>query len=310
MYLSKHQGGNAVSTADHFDPNETKRWKRDVLDAYLGVTLKRQFTTGPEAMEEICNRLEQFMRSLEATEITDASPNNSLVTSEGVDSDQTPLANDSSAARIVPPLVVETLSSLAITIDGKDSFTKNHSQRVSLHSVTLAEALDMTRAEIEEIRLAGLLHDIGKVGITEAVLNKNGPLDPDEWDQMKQHVNYGAAIIEKVKGLDRIRAMVRHHHEFFDGSGYPDALAGENIPLGARIIAIADAYDTITSDRTYKRARTADDALAEIERCAGAQFDAQLVSVFLEAVRNAPPPSAEEFPASQTFDESVESSAT
>jgi len=310
MYLSKHQGGNAVSTADHFDPNETKRWKRDVLDAYLGVTLKRQFTTGPEAMEEICNRLDQFMRSLEATEITEPGSTNSVVSNEGVDCSETSLANDCSVARIVPPLVVETLSSLAITIDGKDSFTKNHSQRVSSYSVALAEALEMTHAEIEEIRLAGLLHDIGKVGITETVLNKNGPLDPDEWDQMKQHVNYGAAIIEKVKGLDRIRAMVRHHHEFFDGSGYPDALAGENIPLGARIIAISDAYDTITSDRTYKRARTADDALAEIERCAAAQFDAQLVSVFLETMRRVPQQSAEEFPASQTSDESVESSAT
>jgi diguanylate cyclase (GGDEF)-like protein/putative nucleotidyltransferase with HDIG domain len=304
MYLSKHQGGNAVSTADHFDPNETKRWKRDVLDAYLGVTLKRQFTTGPEAMAEICNCLDQFMRSLEATEITEAAPSDMAVSTE------TPLASDSAVAQIVPPLVVETLSSLAITIDGKDSFTKNHSQRVSSHSVALAEALEMTHAEIEEIRLAGLLHDIGKVGIAEAVLNKNGPLDPDEWDQMKQHVNYGATIIEKVKGLDRICAMVRHHHEFFDGSGYPDALAGENIPLGARIIAIADAYDTITSHRTYKRARNPVEALAEIERCAAAQFDAHLVSVFLEAMRNTPPPSAEELTAPATSDESVESSAT
>lgn len=304
MYLSKHQGGNAVSTADHFDPNETKRWKRDVLDAYLGVTLQRQFTTGPDALEEICNRLDQFMRSLEAIENTEAAQTHTAVPTA------TPPADDSTVAQIVPPLVVETLSALAITIDGKDSFTRNHSQRVSSHSVALAEALGMTHAEIEEIRLAALLHDIGKVGITEAILNKNGPLDPDEWDQMKQHVDYGATILEKVKGMDRIRAMVRHHHEFFDGSGYPDALTGENIPLGARIIGLADAYDTITSDRTYKRARDADQALAEIERCAAAQFDARLVSVFLEFMRNAPPPSAEESTVPETSDESVESSAT
>jgi diguanylate cyclase (GGDEF)-like protein/putative nucleotidyltransferase with HDIG domain len=304
MYLSKHQGGNAVSTADHFDPNETKRWKRDVLDAYLGVTLKRQFTTGPEAMEEICNRLDQFMRSLDATEISEGASTGADVSAEA------PREADSSEARIVPPLVVETLSSLAIAIDGKDSFTRNHSQRVSSHSVALAEALEMSHAEIEEIRLAGLLHDIGKVGILESILNKNGPLDPDEWDEMKQHVNYGAAILEKVKGLDRIRAMVLHHHEFFDGSGYPHALAGENIPLGARIIAIADAYDTITSDRTYKRARSAGEALAEIERCSAAQFEARLVSVFVETMRNAPNPNAEMYPASEVSNESVESSAT
>jgi diguanylate cyclase (GGDEF)-like protein/putative nucleotidyltransferase with HDIG domain len=304
MYLSKHQGGNAVSTADHFDANETKRWKRDVLDAYLGVTLKRQFTTGPEAMEEICNRLDQFMRSLDATEINEAA------TTDQVASNVTPSSNDCSVARIVPPLVVETLSSLAIAIDGKDSFTRNHSQRVSVHSVALAEALNMTHAEIEEIRLAALLHDIGKVGIVESILNKNGPLDPDEWDQMKKHVNYGAAILEKVRGLGRIRAMVLHHHEFFDGSGYPHALAGENIPLGARIIAIADAYDTITSDRTYKRARNANEALAELERCADAQFEARLVSIFVEAMRKASISDAEDFPPPETSNESVESSAT
>ena len=304
MYLSKHQGGNAVSTAEHLDPDEAKRWKRDVLDAYLGVTLKRQFTTGPEAMEEICNRLDQFMRSLDATEINEATSNGESTSSTG------PNANDASVARIVPPLVVETLSSLAIAIDGKDSFTRNHSQRVSSHSVALAEALEMNHAEIEEIRLAGLLHDIGKVGIAETILNKNGPLNPDEWDQMKKHVNYGASILEKVKGLDRIKAMVLHHHEFFDGSGYPDALAGEKIPLGARIIAIADAYDTITSDRTYKRARSADEALAEIERCAAAQFEERLVTVFVETMRNAPPLSAEDAPTSETSNESVESSAT
>jgi diguanylate cyclase (GGDEF)-like protein/putative nucleotidyltransferase with HDIG domain len=303
MYLSKHQGGNAVSTADHFDPNETKRWKRDVLDAYLGVTLKRQFTTGPEAMEEICNRLDQFMRSLDATEISEAASTGTDVPAEA------PRENDSSVARIVPPLVVETLSSLAIAIDGKDSFTRNHSQRVSSHSVALAESLEMNHAEIEEIRLAALLHDIGKVGIVESILNKNGPLDPDEWDEMKQHVNYGAAILEKVKGLDRIRAMVLHHHEFFDGSGYPHALAGENIPLGARIIAIADAYDTITSDRTYKRARSAGEALAEIERCAAAQFEARLVTVFVETMRNAPPQDTEDILTSETSAESVQSSA-
>ena len=309
MYLSKHQGGNAVSTADHFDPNETKRWKRDVLDAYLGVTLKRQFTTGPEAMEEICNRLDQFMRSLDATEINEAAQNADGASNEnGIPADAPTV--DPSVARIVPPLVVETLSSLAIAIDGKDSFTRNHSQRVSSHSVALAESLEMSHAEIEEIRLAALLHDIGKVGIPETILNKNGPLDPDEWDEMKKHTNYGATILEKVKGLDRIRAMVLHHHEFFDGSGYPNSLAGENIPLGARIIAIADAYDTITSDRTYKRARSADEALAELERCAAAQFEARLVSIFVETMRSMPPQIEETFPASETPNESVESSAT
>ena len=118
-----------------------------------------------------------------------------------------------------------------------------------------------------------MLHDIGKVAIPENILNKSGPLNPDEWDTMKSHVIFGAKILDPLSPLARIREMVLHHHEYFDGSGYPDALAGEQIPLGARIIAVADAFDTITSDRTYKKARAAEDALKELERCANAQFD-------------------------------------
>ena len=293
MYLSKHQGGNAVSTADHFDPNETKRWKRDVLEAYLGVTLKRLFKTGPEAYEEICNRLDQFMRSVESTEIRPPNGEDHL---QAVGS-QSP--EDARAAQQTPPLIVETLTSLALAIDGKDPFTHNHSQNVSSYAVALAEALEMEKTEVEAIRLAGLLHDIGKVGIPEVVLNKNGPLNPDEWELIMQHINYGAVIIEKCKGLEHIREMVLHHHEFFDGSGYPHALAGEAIPLGARIISIADAYDTITSERSYKRARGAEDALTELDRCAGAQFDPKLVSLFVNRMRSLPHPAAETEPSSE-----------
>jgi len=107
---------------------------------------------------------------------------------------------------------------------------------------------------------------------------------------MKAHASLGAKILEPLHGLASIQAMVRHHHEFFDGSGYPDGLAGENIPLGARIITIADAYDTITSERTYKKARSAEAAFTELERCAGAQFDPVLIRVFIEILRRQPSP--------------------
>src|SRR5258705_13680986 len=121
----------------------------------------------------------------------------------------------------------------------------------------MAEAMGMKDAEVEEIRLGAVLHDIGKVGIPESILNKNGPLNPEEWETMKSHVTFGAKILEPLTPLARIREMVLHHHEFFDGSGYPMGVSVEAIPLGARIIAVADAYDTITSDRTYKKARPA-----------------------------------------------------
>jgi HD-GYP domain-containing protein (c-di-GMP phosphodiesterase class II) len=129
-----------------------------------------------------------------------------------------------------------------------------------------------------------LLHDIGKVGIPENILSKNGPLDPEEWDTMKRHVWFGEQLLEPLHAIAGVRQMVRHHHEMFDGSGYPERLAGEGIPLGARIIAVADAYDTITSERTYKKARPGSAALEEIKRCAGAQFDPEIVRVFLEVM--------------------------
>ncbi len=124
----------------------------------------------------------------------------------------------------------------------------------------------------------------------EKILNKSGPLDPDEWESMKQHVRFGGDLLKPLRSLDRVQQMVSHHHEHFDGSGYPDGLAGDQIPLGARIIAIADAYDTITSDRTYKKGRSPDEAMAEIERCAGTQFDPALVPLFLGRLRQLPAP--------------------
>ena len=186
--------------------------------------------------------------------------------------------------------MLDTVTSLAFAIDAKDHYTQGHSQKVSAYAALIAEAMNMSDAEIEEIRLGAVLHDIGKVGIPESILNKSGPLNPEEWETMKSHVKFGAKILEPLTPLARIREMVLHHHEFFDGSGYPEALTGEKIPLGARIIAVADAYDTITSDRTYKKARNATDALAELERCANAQFDGAIVEIFVRTMRALPNP--------------------
>src|SRR3989454_12673945 len=150
--------------------------------------------------------------------------------------------------------------------------------------------MGMKDAEVEEVRLGAVLHDIGKVGIPESILNKNGPLNPEEWETMKAHVNFGAKILDPLTPLAGIREMVLHHHEFFDGSGDPEALTGEQIPLGARIIAVADAYDTVTSDRTYKKARSATDARAELARCANAQLSGAIVALFICNMRALPHP--------------------
>jgi diguanylate cyclase (GGDEF)-like protein/putative nucleotidyltransferase with HDIG domain len=270
MYLSKHQGGNTVSTADHVNPNEARRWKRDVLEAYLGVTLKRLFATGPDAFEEIYQRLRQFSDSLPPAEVSGP-----------------PSAEDLDS---LPQSILDTVTSLAYAIDAKDQYTQGHSQKVSAYAALLAEAIGLSEAEVEELRLGAVLHDVGKVAILEQILNKNGPLNPEEWETMKTHVTYGAKLLEPLAPLARIRQMVLHHHEFFDGSGYPDALFGQNIPLGARIITIADSYDTITSDRSYKKGRTAEEALVELERCANTQFDPELIAAFVRAMRQLPNP--------------------
>jgi putative nucleotidyltransferase with HDIG domain len=280
MYLSKHQGGNTVSTADQYNSDDSRQWKRDVLDAYLGVTLKRLFTTGPDAFVEIHSRIEQFARSLKETESTSKI--------RGVNEAREP--SGKSSFEPLPPIVMDTLTSLALAVDAKDQFTQGHSHKVSSYAVLIAEALGLSGPEIEEIRLGGMLHDVGKVGITESILNKNGPLNPEEWEAMKRHVEYGAKLLEPLRGTETVRDMVVHHHEFFDGSGYPEGLAGIEIPVGARIIAIADAYDTITSERTYKKARLPEEAFQELDRCGNAQFDPELVRMFISRLRELPNP--------------------
>jgi diguanylate cyclase (GGDEF)-like protein/putative nucleotidyltransferase with HDIG domain len=269
MYVSKHQGGNAVSTADSLDTAEAKQWKRDVLETYLGVTLKRLFATGPEAFQDIRQRLEQLWLSLAATERTPANADYQI----GKATDPLPMPSG--------PLI-ETVTTLALAVDAKDPYTQGHSQKVADYAVLLAEELGLRIEEVEAIRLGGLLHDVGKVGIPAAILAKNGPLNADEWEAMKEHAALGDRLLEPLQSIAHIRRMVRHHHEMFDGSGYPDRLTGEQIPLGARIISIADAFDTITSDRTYNKARTPVEGLVELRRCAGAQFDPDLVRLFIE----------------------------
>ncbi len=285
MYLSKHQGGNTVSTADSCNPDETRQWKHDVLEAYLGVTLKRLFSTGPEAFEEICQRLDHFSQSLVAgaPNGAEAAPHQN---GDGADAEAQGLA-------ALPPAVLDTVTSLALAIDAKDHYTQGHSLKVAAYAALLCEALAMTDVETEEIRLGALLHDIGKVGIPENILNKSGPLNAEEWETMKQHVLFGSKILEPLRAIARIRKIVGHHHEYFDGSGYPDGITGSEIPLGSRIVAIADAYDTITSDRTYKKGRAPEEAIAELERCAGTQFDAELVRLFVDRLRSMPNPLVE-----------------
>jgi putative nucleotidyltransferase with HDIG domain len=181
--------------------------------------------------------------------------------------------------------MVGTIAALASAVDAKDHYTHDHARRVAdLCQQTARRLDDLHGLSMREIELAGLLHDIGKIGIPDSILGKAGPLTPDEFELVKSHAQVGARIVAKADGLERVAQAVLHHHERYDGAGYPGGLAGESIPLGARLIAIADAFDCLTSNRPYHRAIPAEAAVAELRRCAGTSFDPKLVEAFAEAL--------------------------
>jgi putative nucleotidyltransferase with HDIG domain len=151
---------------------------------------------------------------------------------------------------------------------------------VSRLAAQIARQIGLPDPAIEKVRLGGILHDIGKIGVPEAVLNKPSRLTPEEYDVMKSHTLLGAKILEPLK-VRAIERMVRHHHEMVDGTGYPDGLKGEKIPLGARIITVADCFDSMVSERAYQRGRTMEEAIEELRRCCGTQFDPNIVEAFV-----------------------------
>ena len=182
---------------------------------------------------------------------------------------------------------VEFVGSLASALDARDRYTAGHSRRVSDWACAVAEAIDFSPQQLEEIRIGAMLHDIGKIGISDSVLQKSGRLTDEEFALIQQHPTIGRHILEGVNGFQSYLPTVELHHENWDGTGYPRGLGGENVPLAARIVHVVDAYDAMTSDRPYRRGMTHDQAISILERYAGSQFDPQIVRVFttLETVR-------------------------
>jgi HD-GYP domain-containing protein (c-di-GMP phosphodiesterase class II) len=184
-------------------------------------------------------------------------------------------------------LFIGSLKALTRSIDAKDKYTRGHSERVALISRWIAERLaehqSLKQDQIHRVYLAGLLHDIGKIGIEESVLRKNGKLTQQEWDCIKKHPSIGAGILRGIKQMHDIVPAVLCHHERIDGKGYPDGLAGDEIPLTGKIVGLADSFDAMTSKRSYREARTVEDALAEIEKGLGTQFDERIGRIFLES---------------------------
>ncbi|MFE9248134.1 HD-GYP domain-containing protein [Streptomyces sp. NPDC007088] len=177
-----------------------------------------------------------------------------------------------------------TLRALVQAVDLKDRYTRGHGQRVGQAAAMIARELGMDPARAEELRLAGLLHDLGKLAVPTRVLRKDGPLTEEERDLIRLHPEYGHEMVRDIRFLDEARAAILHHHERYDGTGYPHRLGGTGIPEAARVVAVADAFDAMTSTRSYSRARPVEVAVAELERCAGSHFDPRVVAAFVRAL--------------------------
>jgi hypothetical protein len=178
-----------------------------------------------------------------------------------------------------------TVSALVQAVEIKDEYTRGHSERVSRASVLIARELRMTEERVASLRIAGVLHDIGKLGVPTRVLRKNGPLTDDEHEAVQLHPTFGHEMVRGIGFLGEAREGILHHHERMDGRGYPSGLTGAQIPEFARVIAVADAFDSMTSTRCYRRGRPVDEAVTELERCAGTQFDPTMVAALIRAVR-------------------------
>jgi len=177
----------------------------------------------------------------------------------------------------------QTAESLADAIEKRDPYTGGHTRRVTSYSLAIARHLQLKSSEKRCLKIAAVLHDVGKIGIEDHILRKPEALSSEEYKTIKQHANMGAEILEHIHQLKDIIPGVKYHHEQMNGSGYPDGLRGEEMPIIAKIVAVADTYDAMTTDRPYRKARSRTEALEELRRCSGVQFDRQVVEAFAKA---------------------------
>lgn len=185
----------------------------------------------------------------------------------------------------IQEMTTQTITAIANALDAKDTYTEGHAERVSAYSAHIAEKLGMSEEEVRNIRFVALFHDIGKIGVPDSVLNKPGRLSTEEFDQMKQHTVVGGEIIKDLDMIPGVFVGARYHHERYDGTGYPEGLKGAEIPQIARIIAVADAYDAMTTNRIYRNRLTNEQALSELEKGMGTQFDPDAVSALIDMLR-------------------------
>lgn len=250
MYVSKHAGGNRVSTAEEFEDGESVAVQRQLISGYIEGFLQREHS-GPEHLEELVTTLKKYSGGEEM---------NAQVLREGIEA-----VNRAAESREVQ--------------------AGGHSETVARYTEMIGRALGLVDEELADLVYAARVHDVGKIFVSERILNKTGPLTEDEFQRMKTHAEFGGEIMELIPGGDRIQKAIQHHHEALDGSGYPAGLRGEQIPLWARIVALADAYVNMTSDRSFAPAKNSDQALLELERLSGIRYDGMLVRLLIRQLK-------------------------
>lgn len=255
MYVSKHAGGDRVSTAEEFAEGEASAVHRQLIWGYIEGFLHREHT-GPEHLEELVTTLKKLCRGDEEFDLD---------------------------------VLRESIESMSRTAEAREIHNSGHGEMVGRYAEILGSALGLSPEDVSDLAYAGRVHDVGKIFVPERILNKQGPLTDDEFSLVKVHAHVGAEIIGTLPGSELMQHAVRYHHEAFDGSGYPEGLRGEQIPLWGRILAIADAYVNLTTDRSFASGKTSEQTLAEMEKLSGVRYDGMLVRVLMRELRGEKP---------------------
>lgn len=300
MLCGKSDGLLSTRFSRGRDQETALRFRAGITDGWLGEILARE---DPATICDITGRPDLSfpypVRSLLCVPlVTDGRGIGILVASDKLNGEEfwshelkfmRVLASEAAAAikkaqlyEEINELFMNTVDALASAIDAKDPYTYGHSRRVARLSVLIGEKLGMSRSETRDLELAATLHDIGKIGTPEVILRKPGRLTPDEMDRIRQHPEQGAHILANIAEFRELATWIRHHHEWFNGEGYPDRVAASDIPLQARILTIADTFDAMTSDRPYRKGMPAAEAVRIMEEFAGSQLDPVILGVFRE----------------------------
>ena len=254
MYVSKRSGGNSVSTAQEFVEGQDFARQRQQISAYIEGFLQRE-RTGPEHLEELTSTLHK-------------------------------LCGGETSEDCNVPLLKEAIESLSRAAESRELQTAGHGDLVARYTEVIARALGLSSEETADLVYAARVHDVGKIFVPERILNKPGPLGEDEFLQVKMHAHVGAEIVGTIPHSQMMREAIEHHHQRFDGSGYPDGLRGEEIPLWARIIGLTDAYANMVTEQSFAAARTPEQALDELSKMSGTRFDGMLVRLLLRGLKS------------------------